>query len=149
MLQMTNRWIQNVLVAFIMACSVTALFLSTSFSFVKIEIVHVPIMLIIMFCLAIIIAEDVRNSFKKVFKFEKRKDKRPIWQVGVGMIFYLTQVGLVEIFFRSLMTPNLGGMPLYLVFAFMNAFLLTVIYEEIFYKKERNIEQDFKFKKLK
>lgn len=69
-----------------------------------------------------------------MLKFEARKDKRPMWQVGIGMIFYFAQVGAIEVFFRSLMSYNLGGMPLYLVFAFINAFLLTVIYEEIFYK---------------
>ena len=86
--------------------------------------------------LSLIVAEDVRNSFKKVFHYEERKNKRSIWQVGVGMIFYFAQVGIVEVFFRSFMIYELGGMPLYLVFAFLNAFLMTVIYEEIFYKKE-------------
>lgn len=130
-----NKWIQNALLAFMMSCSVTALFSSTSFSWLKIEVYHVPIMFIIMFCLSLLISEDVRNSFKKVLKFEKRKDPRPIWQVGVGMIFYFVQVGFVEVFWRNIMGYDLGGMPLYFVFAFMNAFLLTVIYEEIFYPK--------------
>ena len=87
------------------------------------------------------IAEDVRNSFKKVLKFEKRKDPRPIWQVGVGMIFFFSQVGAVEVFARNLMTYDLGGMPLYLVFSFMNAFLITVIYEELVLNRIENNKQ--------
>ncbi|RKJ25112.1 DNA polymerase I [Butyricicoccus sp. 1XD8-22] len=118
-----------------MACSVTALFSSTSFTWLKIEIFHIPILFIFILSLSLFISEEVRNSFKKVLKFDKREDKRPIWQVGVGMIFFFVQVGLIEVFFRSLMGYDLGGMPLYIVFAFMNAFLATVIYEEIFYEK--------------
>ncbi len=130
-----NKWILNFLLAFIMSCSITALFSSTPYSWMKIEIFHIPVLFIIMFSITLLISEDVRNSFKKVFKYDKRKDKRPIWQVGIGMVFYFAQVGFVEVFFRSLMVYKLGGMPLYLVFAFMNAFLLTVIYEEIFYPR--------------
>ncbi len=133
MLKTINKYIQNCLVAIIMACSVTALFSSTSFSWAKIEILHIPILFIISFVGSLFITEDVRNSFKKVLKFEKRADKRPIWEVGVGMIFFFVQIGLVEVFFRSLMEPTLDGMPLYIIFAFMNAFLATVIYEEIVY----------------
>ena len=81
------------------------------------------------------IAEDVRHSFKKVLKFDQRKDQRPIWQVGIGMIFFFSQVGAVEVFARNLMAFDLGGMPLYFVFSFMNAFLLTVIYEELVFEK--------------
>lgn len=136
MLNILNKWILNFLLAFIMACSMTALYSPTPYSWLKIEIYHLPILFIIMFALTFFIAQDVRNSFKKVFKFDKRKDKRPIWQIGIGMIFYFAQVGLVEVFCRSLMGYELGGMPLYLVFAFMNAFLLTVIYEEIFYPRQ-------------
>lgn len=135
-----NKWIQNVLLAFIMSCSITALFSSTPYFWMKLNIFHIPVVFIVIFCLTIGIAEDVRNSFKKVFKFEKRKDKRPIWQVGVGMIFFFTQVGFVEVFGRYLMGYELGGMPLYFVFAFMNAFLLTVVYEEIFYPKQSKLQ---------
>ncbi|MEK9199089.1 DNA polymerase I [Ureibacillus sp. FSL E2-3493] len=135
-----NKWIQNVLLAFIMSCSMTALFSSTPYFWMKLNIFHIPIVFIVVFCLTIGIAEDIRNSFKKVFKFEKRKDKRPIWEVGVGMIFFFSQVGFVEVFGRHLMGYELGGMPLYFVFAFMNAFLLTVIYEELFYPKQSKIQ---------
>lgn len=138
MLQKVNKHIQNILLAFIMSCSITSIFKAAPYSWLKLELLHVPVLFIIMFCLSLFIVEDVRNSFKKVLRFEKRKDKRPIWQVGVGMIFYFTQVGLVEVFARGLMVHDLGGMPLYLVFSFMNAFLLTVIYEEIFYPKLSN-----------
>ncbi|KGR91430.1 DNA polymerase I [Ureibacillus massiliensis 4400831 = CIP 108448 = CCUG 49529] len=135
LLQTFNKYFQNCLVAIMMACSVTALFSSTSFTWLKIEIFHIPILFIFILSLSLFISEEVRNSFKKVLKFDKREDKRPIWQVGVGMIFFFVQVGLIEVFFRSLMGYDLGGMPLYIVFAFMNAFLATVIYEEIFYEK--------------
>lgn len=113
------------------------------------EIFYIPIFLIVLFVACLAIAEDVRNSFKKVLWFDKRKDKRPIWQVGVGMIFFFTQIGFVEVFARNLMSYSLDGMPLYIVFAFMNAFLLTVIYEEIFYVEEKVVAEEFKFKKLK
>ena len=138
MLQKVNQMIQNILLAFMMSCSITSIFKATPYEWLKIELLHIPVIFIVMFGLSLFIVEDVRNSFKKVLKFEKRKDKRPIWQVGIGMIFYFSQVGLVEVFARSLMVHDLGGMPLYLVFAFMNAFLLTVIYEEIFYPKLSN-----------
>lgn len=131
-----NRWIQNTLLACIMASSISAIFAKTPYAFLKIEWFQIPIIFIVLFMLSLIVAEDVRNSFKKVFHYEERKNKRSIWQVGVGMIFYFAQVGIVEVFFRSFMIYELGGMPLYLVFAFLNAFLMTVIYEEIFYKKE-------------
>ena len=115
----------------------------------KASIYNIPVLFIVLMFVGIIIAEDVRNSFKKVLWFEKRKDKRPIWQVGIGMIFYFAQVGFVEVFARGLMTYDLGGMPLYLVFSFLNAFLLTVIFEEIFYKEDRKSTTNYKFKKLK
>lgn len=137
-----NKWIQNVLIAFIMSCSLTAIFQSTSYSFSKVELFHIPIFFMVIFIFSIFIAEDVRNSFKKVLKFHHRKNHHELWQVGVGMIFFFTQVGLVEVFFRSLMQYQLEGMPLYFIFSFLNAFLLTVIYEEIFYEKcttEKNI----------
>lgn len=131
-----NKWIQNILIAMMMSTSITALFSSTPYAMMKIEFYNIPVLFIVMFILTLIIAEDVRNCFKKVFRYEKRENKRAIWQVGIGMIFYFFQVGIVEVFFRSWMEPSLGGMPLYLVFSFMNAFLLTVIYEEIFFVDE-------------
>ncbi|MDM5334737.1 DNA polymerase I [Ureibacillus composti] len=133
-MQNLNKCIQNILLAFVMSCSMTALYSQTPYSWMKVEIFNIPVMFIILFPLTLLISENVRSNFKKVLKFEARKDKRPMWQVGIGMIFYFAQVGAIEVFFRSLMSYNLGGMPLYLVFAFINAFLLTVIYEEIFYK---------------
>ncbi|HWL13430.1 MAG TPA: DNA polymerase I [Ureibacillus sp.] len=137
-MQKVNQSIQNILLAFVMSCSITSIFKAAPIAWLKVEILHVPVLFIIMLGLSLFIVEDVRNSFKKVLKFEERKDKRPIWQVGVGMIFYFTQVGAIEVFARNLMVYDLGGMPLYLVFGFMNAFLLTVIYEEIFYPKLSN-----------
>ncbi|MEK4284420.1 DNA polymerase I [Ureibacillus sp. FSL K6-0165] len=133
-----NKWIQNTLLAVMMACSMTALYFSTPYALLKIKFIHIPVLFIIIFIFSIIIAEDVRNSFKKVFRYNNRDNKRSIWEVGVGMIFYFTQVGIVEVFFRSWMEPELGGMPLYLVIAFLNAFIMTVIYEEIFYFEEMN-----------
>ncbi|WP_082798897.1 DNA polymerase I [Metasolibacillus sp. FSL H7-0170] len=141
-----SKRIQNLLVAFIIATSVTALFQSSSFEWMKISLFHIPILFLIMFILGAIIAEDVRYAFKKVFWYEKRKDKRPIWQVGIGMIFYFTQIGFVEVFMRGAMPYHLGGMPLYLVISFLNAFLLTVIFEEIFYKNNESASWQYKVK---
>lgn len=144
-----SKMIQNVLLSFVMAASVSAWFTQAGFSIMNMEIFYIPIVLIVLFVACLVIAEDVRNSFKKVLWFDKRKDKRPIWQVGVGMIFFFVQIGFVEVFARNLMAYSLDGMPLYIVFAFMNAFLLTVIYEEIFYVEEKVAPKEFKFKKLK
>jgi len=135
-MQKLNKWIQNILLAVIMSSSLTALFFSTPYAFLKIKVLQIPVIMVVFFILSILVAEDVRNSFKKVFRYEQRKDKRSIWQVGVGMLFYFSQVGIVEVFFRSWMEPELGGMPLYLVISFLNAFIMTVIYEEIFYVEE-------------
>ena len=141
-----SKKIQNSLLAFIMATSVTALFYQSNLNFMKVEIFHIPILFIVILLLSAFIAEDVRNSFKKVLWFEKREDKRPIWQVGVGMIFYFSQIGFVEVFARGLMQYDLGGMPMYIIIPFLNAFLLTVIFEEIFYKEEKNSVHVVKFK---
>lgn len=141
-----SKWIQNSLVAFIMASSVTALFNQTDFAWVTAGIFHIQYVFIAIFAVSLFIADDVRDSFKKVLWFDKREDKRPIWQVGVGMIFFFTQIGFVEVFARGLMSFNLDGMPLYCIFAFMNAFLLTVIYEEVFYVEDRTVVQTIKFK---
>ena len=131
-----------------MAASVSAWFTQADFSIMKIELFTIPVFFLIVYALCLVIAEDVRDSFKKVLWFDKRRDKRPIWQVGVGMIFFFAQIGFVETFARELMPFNLGGMPLYIVFSFMNAFLLTVIYEEIFYEEDNHPEK-YKFDKLK
>ena len=136
-----NKIIQNVLLSFAMAASVSAWFTQADFSMMKIELFTIPVFFLIVYALCLVIAEDVRDSFKKVLWFDKRKDKRPIWQVGVGMIFFFAQIGFVETFARELMPFNLDGMPLYIVFSFMNAFLLTVIYEEIFYVEEEHAEK--------
>ena len=143
-----SKIIQNVLLSFAMAASVSAWFTQADFSIMNIELFTIPVFFLIVYALCLVIAEDVRNSFKKVLWFDKRKDKRPIWQVGVGMIFFFAQIGFVETFARELMPFNLGGMPLYIVFSFMNAFLLTVIFEEIFYVEDNNTEK-YKFNKLK
>ncbi len=95
---------------------------------------HIPVFFVSIFLVSIVIADDVRNLFKKLFWYEKRKVQHPIWQVGIGFIFFLAQISTVMVFGQELTQPQLGGMPLFLVFAFMNAFILTVIYEEIFYR---------------
>ena len=146
--QTLSKIIQNVLLSFAMAASVSAWFTQADFSIMNIELFTIPVFFLIVYGLCLVIAEDVRNAFKKVLWFDKRKDKRPIWQVGVGMIFFFAQIGFVETFARELMPFNLGGMPLYIVFSFMNAFLLTVIFEEIFYVEDNNTEK-YKFNKLK
>lgn len=143
-----NKIIQNVLLSFAMAASVNAWFTQADFSIMNIELFNIPVFFLIVYALCLVIAEDVRDAFKKVLWFDKRKDKRSIWQVGVGMIFFVAQIGFVETFARELMAFDLGGMPLYIVFSFMNAFLLTVIYEEIFYVEE-NATEKYKFNKLK
>lgn len=143
-----SRLIQNVLLAFVMATSVTGWFQQAQFAILDIQVLHIPVFLVAIFILSLFIADDVRHSFKKVLWFDKRPEKRPIWQVGIGMIFFFAQIGFVEIFARGLMVHALDGMPLYIIFSFMNAFLATVIFEEIFYKEERTAAQ-FKFKKLK
>lgn len=143
-----SKIIQNVLLSFAMAASVSAWFTQADFSIMNIELFTIPVFFLIVYGLCLVIAEDVRNAFKKVLWFDKRKDKRPIWQVGVGMIFFFAQIGFVETFARELMPFNLGGMPLYIVFSFMNAFLLTVIFEEIFYVEDNSTEK-YKFNKLK
>ena len=144
-----SKIFQNVLLSFAMAASVSAWYSQAGFSIMNIDILTVPVFFIVVFALSLVIAEDVRNSFKKVLRFEQRKDKRPIWQVGIGMIFFFAQIGFVETFARGLMPFDLGGMPLYIIFSFMNAFLLTVIYEEIFYVEEQEVPEPYKFKKLK
>lgn len=132
-----------------MATSVTALFFQSNIHFMKVEIFHIPLLFIVILILSLFIADDVRASFKKVLWYEKRKDKRPIWQVGIGMIFYFAQIGFVEVFARGLMPYDLGGMPMYVIIPFLNAFLLTVIFEEIFYEEKRDVVENYKFKKLK
>lgn len=132
-----------------MATSVTAMYFQTNIEFMKTGVFNIPLLFIAILVLSLFIAEDVRNSFKKVLWFEKREDKRPIWQVGIGMIFYFTQVGFVEVFMRGLMKYDLGGMPMYLVIPFLNAFLLTVIFEEVFYEEKRETVENYKFKKMK
>lgn len=144
-----SRKIQNSLIAFIMATSVTALFFQSNIDFMKVEILNIPVIFIVILVLSFFIAEDVRDSFKKVLWFEKREDKRPIWQVGIGMIFYFSQIGFVEVFARGLMHYDLAGMPMYVIIPFLNAFLLTVIFEEIFYEEKRDTVENYKFKKLK
>jgi len=146
--QTLSKIIQNVLLSFAMAASVSAWFTQADFSIMNIELFTIPVFFLIVYGLCLVIAEDVRDAFKKVLWFDKRKDKRPIWQVGVGMIFFFAQIGFVETFARELMPFNLGGMPLYIVFSFMNAFLLTVIFEEIFYVEDNSTEK-YKFNKLK
>ncbi len=49
----------------------------------------------------------------------------------------MAQIGTVMVFSSELTQPELGGMPLFLVIAFMNAFIMTVIYEEIFFRKDQ------------
>ena len=132
-----------------MATSVTALFFQSNIDFMKAEILNIPVLFIVILVFSFFVAEDVRDSFKKVLWFEKREDKRPIWQVGIGMIFYFSQIGFVEVFDRGLMHYDLAGMPMYVIIPFLNAFLLTVIFEEIFYEDKKDTVENYKFKKLK
>ncbi|MFJ7730943.1 DNA polymerase I [Lysinibacillus sp. NPDC097231] len=132
-----SKWLQDLGIACSIASLFTLFFRLSDFAWITKSVYHIPVFFVIVFLLGLVIAEDVRKIFKKVFLYEKRKVKRPIWQVGVGFIFFLAQISAVMVFNTELTQPQLGGMPLFLVFAFMNAFMLTVIYEEIFYCKEK------------
>lgn len=129
-----STWLQNLGIACSIASLLTLFFRLSEFSWMTRTVYHIPVFFVSIFLVSIVIAEDVRNLFKKLFWYEKRKVQRPIWQVGIGFIFFLTQISTVMVFGQELTQPQLGGMPLFLVFAFMNAFILTVIYEEIFYR---------------
>ena len=138
-----SKWLQNLGIACSIASLLTLFFRLSDFSWVTKSVYHIPVFFVCIFLLSIIIAEDVRNLFKKLFWYEKRKVKRPIWQVGIGFIFFLAQIGMVMVFSTELTHIKLGGMPIFFVFAFMNAFIMTVIYEELFNRKERtkNVSQ--------
>jgi len=127
-------WFQNLGIACSIASLFTLFFRLSDFAWVTKSVYYIPVFFIIIFFMSMMIADDIRNIFKKLFWYEKRKIKRPIWQVGIGFIFFLAQISTVMVFSQELTHPQLGGMPLFLVFAFMNSFILTVIYEEIFYR---------------
>ncbi|MGE8034770.1 DNA polymerase I [Lysinibacillus sp. KCTC 33748] len=132
-----SKWLQNLGIACSIASLFTLFFRLSDFAWITKSVYHIPVFFVILFLLSLVIAEDVRKIFKRIFWYEKRKVKRPIWQVGIGFIFFLAQISAVMVFDTELTHPQLGGMPMFLVFAFMNAFILTVIYEEIFYRKEK------------
>ncbi|MCR8852782.1 DNA polymerase I [Lysinibacillus sp. FSL R7-0073] len=129
-----STWLQNVGIACSIASLLTLFFRLSDFAWMTKSVYHIPVFFVSIFLVSIIIANDVRNLFKKLFWYEKRKVKRPIWQVGIGFIFFLAQISVVMVFSKELTQPQLGGMPLFLVFGFMNAFILTIIYEEIFHR---------------
>lgn len=129
-----STWLQNLGIACSIASLLTLFFRLSEFSWMLRTVYHIPVFFVSIFLVSIVIADDVRNLFKKLFWYEKRKVQHPIWQVGIGFIFFLAQISTVMVFGQELTQPQLGGMPLFLVFAFMNAFILTVIYEEIFYR---------------
>lgn len=132
-----SKWLQNLGIACSIASLFTLFFRLSDFAWITKSVYHIPVFFVSLFLISLVIAEDVRKIFKKIFWYEKRKVKRPIWQVGIGFIFFLAQISAVMVFDTELTHPQLGGMPMFLVFAFMNAFILTVIYEEIFYRKEK------------
>lgn len=132
-----STWLQNLGIACSMASLFTLFFRITDFAWVTKSVYYIPVFFVVLALLGLVIAEDVRKAFKKMFWYEKRKVQRPIWQVGVGFIFFLAQIGTVMVFSTELTQPELGGMPLFLVIAFMNAFIMTVIYEEIFFRKDQ------------
>lgn len=127
-----STWLQNLGIACSIASLLTLFFRLSEFSWMTRTVYHIPVFFVSNFLVSIVVADDVRNLFKKLFWYEKRKVQRPIWQVGIGFIFFLAQISTVMVFGQELTQPQLGGMPLFLVFAFMNAFILTVIYEETF-----------------
>lgn len=146
--RVTEFYVRNVLVAFMMASSLTALFNGTSFAFMEAKVFGIPLFFIGAFIVNLVIASDIRLAVYKLFRYDKRPDPRALWQVGIGALFFTVQLGFVEVFMRSWMAPELGGMPLYIVLSFMNAFLATVVYEELFYTAPEKV-QAYKFKKLK
>ncbi len=129
-----STWLQNLGIACSIASLLTLFFRLSDFAWMTKSVYHIPVFFVSIFLVSIIIANDVRNLFKKLFWYEKRKVKRPIWQVGIGFIFFLAQISVVMVFSKELTQPQLGGMPLFLIFGFMNAFILTIIYEEIFHR---------------
>lgn len=135
-----STWLQNLGIACSMASLFTLFFRLTDFEWLTKSVYYIPVFFVVLFLISLVIAEDVRKAFKKMFWYEKRKVQRPIWQVGIGFIFFLAQIGTVMVFSIKLTQPELGGMPLFLVIAFMNAFILTVIYEEIFNRKDKTTE---------
>jgi hypothetical protein len=134
-----SKAIQNTLVAFVMASSIMAWYTKIPYAWLHIEVFHIPVLWMLLFVASMFVANDVRTSFQKVLWFQKREDPLPIWQVGIGMIFYFAQIAFVEQFMREWMHATLGGMPLYIVISFINAFLCTVIYQEIFYVKKKEL----------
>lgn len=146
--RVVEYYVRNVLIAFMMASSLTALFNGAHFEWMSTQIFGVSLFFIGAFAVNLLIANDVQRICAHVFRYEKRPDPRALWQVGIGALLFTVQLGFVEVFMRAWMAPELGGMPLYIVFSFMNAFLLTVIYEELFYEEPEKV-QAYKFKKLK
>lgn len=130
-----------------MGTSIMAIYNGISVAWIKTSFYHIPVLFIIIFIASLFIADDVRNSFKQVLWYNKREDKLPIWQVGIGMLFYFTQVGFVEVFMRTWMEHSLAGMPMYLVISFLNSFLFTVIFQEIFFVERKSVSQPVKSRK--
>ena len=99
-MRVCNKIIQDVLIAFVMATSVTALYSKIQLNWLHLSLFNIPLLFIVLFIFSFFIASDVRRSFQKVLFFDKREDPLPIWQVGIGMIFYFSQVGFVEVFMQ-------------------------------------------------
>ena len=133
-------WLQNIGIACSVASFFTIFFRHTAFEWMTGSVFHIPVFFVVLFLAGLVIAEDLRNIFKKIFWYEKREEKRPIWQVGIGFIFFLAQIGLVMVFLEELTQPKLGGMPIFIVVAFMNSFILTALYEELLYRQDKTEE---------
>ena len=95
-------WLQNLGIACSVASFFTLLFRHTAFEWMTEPVFHIPLFFVVLFLAGLVIAEDVRNVLKKIFWYEKREEKRPIWQVGIGFIFFLAQIGLVMVFLEEL-----------------------------------------------
>ncbi|MBS7345867.1 MAG: DNA polymerase I [Caryophanon sp.] len=146
--RIVEKYVRHVLIAFVMASSLTALFNGAHFEWMSVQVFGVSLFFIGAFAVNLLIADEVLRICVHVFRYEKRPDPRALWQVGIGALLFTVQLGFVEVFMRAWMAPELGGMPLYIVFSFMNAFLATVMYEELFYEEPEKV-QAYKFKKLK
>ena len=134
--------LQNLGIACSVASFFTLFFRYTAFEWMTEPVFHIPVFFVVLFLAGLVIAEDLRNAFKKIFWYEKREEKRPIWQVGIGLIFFLAQIGLVMVFLAELTQPKLGGMPLFIVVAFMNSFILTALYEELLDRQDETEEMN-------
>ena len=69
-----STWLQNLGIACSMASFFTLFFRLTEFDWMAKSVFNIPVLFVVVFLLGLVIAEDIRKAFKKVFWYEKRKD---------------------------------------------------------------------------